>query len=241
MRAFAVVVLALGCGGSAPPPADPAAGGNTPTRTVIEDSTEDDSGDGVEIVSARGHMDPDAVAAGIAPHAAALEACYTSNLKRRQWLGGKLQLTWQITKAGDVTSVVVGDSDLGAWSIEKCLLGVARAATFAKPKGGDADFSLPFEFSAKGASVWWDEDIGIKAVGKRVDALAKCGAEGKPAAEVVITMYVGTRGKVQSAGFGSTAAVPEAWADCVAAVVEGWTLADPRGKVAKVALRYQAP
>jgi TonB family protein len=249
MRASLVVValaFALGaaCGGGGAPtkpvtePVD-----RPPTRRVIEDTSQDDddSGDGLEVVSTRGHMEPGDIEAGIAPHSAQLEACYIDKVGRRKWLGGKVQLTWQITKAGEVTSVVVADSDLGAWAIEKCLLEVARAATFAKPKGGDADFSLPLEFSAKGASVWWDEDVGVKAVGKRIDAIAKCAEGGAPADEVLITMYVGTRGKVQSVGFSSVAAVPDAWADCTAKAIESWTLADPRGKVAKLALRWRAP
>jgi TonB family protein len=240
--ALALAWAAAGCGGGGTPtrpdPKDPEP--SKAHRKVVEDSSQEDN-DGVEVVSARGHMEPDDVNAGIAPHAAALEACYVDNVRKKKWLGGKVQLTWQITKAGEVTSVVVADSDLGAWKVEKCLLEVARQATFARPKGGDADFSLPLEFTARGASVWWDEDVGVKAVGKRVDDLGKCNTDGAPADEVAITIYVGTRGKVQSVGFASAGVVPEVWADCVAKTVEAWTLADPRGKVAKMGLRYRAP
>jgi hypothetical protein len=235
------LILVAACGGGAastPPPKDldprPA------TRKVIEDDSQEPD-DGVEVVSTRGHMEPGDVEAGIAPFTADLESCYVDKVGKRKWLGGKVTLTWQITKAGEVTSVVVSDSDLGAWPMEKCLLTIARGATFAKPKGGDADFSLPFEFTAKGSSVWWEEDVGLKAIGKRVDDLAKCSKEAAPSEEVLITIYVGTRGKVQSAGFSSTAAVPDVWADCVERTITGWTLADPRGKVAKVGLRYHAP
>jgi TonB family protein len=239
-RLVPVALFLFACGGSAtPPPKDPDPTTPRTTRRVIEDDSQDDgSGDGVEVVSTRGHMEPSDVEAGMAPHNAALEECFTENLKKRKWLGGKLTLTWQITKDGQVTSVVVADSDLGAWDIEKCVLTVARGATFAKPRGGDADFSIPYEFSAKGASVWWEEDVGLKAVGKRIDQIAKCNKDGAPSDEVLITMYVGTRGKVQAAGFSSAGAVPDAWADCVEKLVTGWTLADPRGKVAKMALRY---
>jgi hypothetical protein len=236
------LILVAACGGGAtstPPPKDPD-DKPTSTRRVIEDDSQEPD-DGVEIVSTRGHMEPADVEAGIAPFASDLEACYVDKVGKRKWLGGKVTLTWQITKAGEVTSVVVSDSDLGAWPMEKCLLTIARSATFAKPKGGDADFSLPFEFTAKGSSVWWEEDVGLKAIGKRVDDLAKCGKDGTPAQEVLITIYVGTRGKVQSAGFSSAGAVPDAWGDCIEKTITGWTLADPRGKVAKVGLRYSAP
>jgi|SRR5688572_18119147 len=242
LSTVALIVGLAACGGggaSTQAPAEPTEP-TPPTRRVIEDSSQDHD-DGMEVVSTRGHMEPADVEAGIAPHSAALEACYVDGIKKRKWLGGKVQLTWQITRDGQVTQVVVADSDLGAWPIEKCLLEVARAATFAKPVGGDADFSLPLEFTARGSSVWWDEDVGVKAIGKRVDGLAKCGEAARPADEVLITLYVGTRGKVQSVGFSSTGVVPDAWAECTAKQIEAWTLADPRGKVAKVALRYHAP
>lgn len=232
-------LFVVACGGTAtPPPKDPTPP-PTSHRKVIEDtSADDDAGDGVEVVSSRGHMEPDDIEAGIAPHQEAMESCYIDNVHKKKWLGGKVTLTWQITKDGVVTGVAISESDLGNWGMEKCLLGAARAATFAKPKGGDADFSIPLEFTAKGSSVWWDEDVGIKAVGKRVDELAKCSKDGAPAQEVLITIYVGTRGKVQSVGFSSAGAIADAWGDCVQKLVDGWTLADPRGKVAKLALRY---
>jgi TonB family protein len=239
----ALLILVTACGGAATtaPPKEPDDSRPSTRKIIEDDSQEDDTGDGVEIVSTRGHMEPADIEAGIAPHTTALEDCYVDKVGKRKWLGGKVTLTWQITKAGEVTSVVVSDSDLGAWPMEKCLLEVARAATFAKPRNGDADFSLPFEFTAKGSSVWWEEDVGLKAIGKRVDDLGKCGKEAAPSDEVLITIYVGTRGKVQSAGFSSAGVVPDAWADCVEKTITGWTLADPRGKVAKVGLRYRAP
>lgn len=240
MKYASLMLIGLvACGGAAaPPPKDPTPPTTTKRKVIEDTSADDDTSDGVEVVSSRGHMEPEDIEAGLAPHQEALEACYTDHLKKRRWLGGKVTLTWQITKDGVVTAVGVSESDLGNWAIEKCLLGAARAATFAKPKGGDADFSIPLEFTAKGASVWWDEDVGIKAVGKRVDDLAKCSKDGAPAQEVLITIYVGTRGKVQSVGFSSAGAIADAWGDCVDKLVSGWTLADPRGKVAKLGLRY---
>jgi hypothetical protein len=242
--AFACVVI--GCGGGqspSPKPDKPSDGGGGNGRRIVEDTSDDDPDDGVEVVSARGRMEPDAINAAVSPRAADLEECYADRVGKRRWLGGKLELKWKITKAAQVTSVVIADSDLGAWPVEKCVLDIARQMTFGPPKGGDADFSVPLEFSAKGASVWWDEDIGVKAVGKRVDDLGKCAKStaGKvPGGEVLVTIYVGTRGKVQSVGFASPDAIPDEWADCANKTIEGWQLPDPRGKVAKLALRWRS-
>ena len=138
-------------------------------------------------------------------------------------------------------------------------------ATFAKPVGGDADFSIPLDFSAKGKSAAWDEDKGVRAVGGQLAALDTCAsaADGaKPAGhapnkrghrgatkpapgdmpdDVTVTIYVGPHGQAQSVGFSSAKApIRDAWADCAEKVAMAWRLPDPRGEVAKLAIRYRA-
>ena len=59
-----------------------------------------------------------------------------------------------------------------------------------------------------------------------------------PPSDVVVTLYVGTRGKVQSVGFASSAApLSDGWADCAAEMIQSWQLVDPRGQVAKLTYR----
>jgi hypothetical protein len=232
---WAAVALLMSCGGSekpAPAPPEPA--------ERADDEEEPD--DGVEIMSTRGRMDPADVEAGLQPHAAALEDCYKSRVGKQRWLGGKVELKWQIARDASISSVQVAWSDLGSWAVEKCLLEVSRAMTFAPPKGGDADFTVPLEFSARGSAQWWDEDRTAKVVGTKSDGLAECVADGEaPPADVSVTIYVGTRGKVQSVGFASAGLpIPDGWADCAAELVKSWQLVDPRGQVAKLTLRYNA-
>jgi len=233
--ATAILIPTGACGGSEKPaPAAP-----TPSRTYAD--TEDEPDDGLELVSARGHMDPADVTAGLAPHSAGLEDCYKSRLGKRRWLGGKVELKWEISADGVLKSAQVASSDLGAWPVEKCLLELARTMSFAKPKGGDADFTVPLEFSARGATQWWDEEQSTRAVGGHPQELAGCAGEIGDPADVVVTVYVGTRGKVQSVGFASTAQpIPDVWAECAATKVMAWQLVDPRGAVAKATFTYNA-
>jgi hypothetical protein len=230
------------CGGSPPPKPKPAeAPPPKTTRVPVEDDSEQE--EGVTIVHAHGHMEKDAVEAGIAPHKDELADCYMKKVGRRRWLGGHVKIHWDIAKDGTVTKVVLAsESDLGSWPIEKCLLEVARAATFEKPIGGDADFDLPLDFTAKGAVLPWDEDQGVKAVGKQLGKLDPCGkTEGLPD-DVVITLYVGPHGKPLSAGFSSDRSeIKDKWGDCAEKAALAWRLTDPRGTVAKVAIRYRAP
>ena len=240
------VLLSIACGacGSAPPPPPPKPAPPPPPvakRVPIEDSEPEE---GVTIVNAHGHMEKETVEAGLAPHHDELSDCYMKKVSRRRWLGGHVVIHWDIKKDGTVTAVkLMSESDLGAWPIEKCLLEVARAASFDKPVGGDADFTLPLEFSAKGATLPWTEDQALKAVGGQLVKLDDCAKRQKevPPKDVTITVYVGPHGKAQSVGFSSDRSeIDVKWADCAEKAALGWRLPDPHGMIAKLAVRYRA-
>jgi hypothetical protein len=226
-------------------------GGQKPVEPIVAEppSVEDsgDSGspsseeeDGVDIVSTRGKIDPEKVTRAIEPHAGAIEACYTDHVGRRKWLGGGVELRWDVAADGALTQVRMTHSDLGAWAIEKCLLDIARSLDLGKPKGGKAHVSAPLSFSLGSGAVQWDEDQAIRAVGGKFKELGECARTAKTAdpTNVTITIYVGTRGKVQSVGFASPSGFEDAWADCAEGRVAAWALTDPRGKVAKLSFVY---
>jgi hypothetical protein len=235
-----VLFALVACGGSKPPPPPPPKAEPPPPvakRVPIEDSEVEDSQ--VTVVNAKGHMDKAAVEAGISPHNEELTDCYMKNLKRRRWLGGHVLIHWDIKKDGTVTAVkLMSESDLGAWPIEKCLLEVARSASFDKPIGGDADFSLPLDFSAKGASLPWSEDQALRAVGGQLGKLEACDKKHARPHDVTITLYVGAHGRAQSVGFSSDSTeIDDKWAECATKAAMGWRLPDPKGIVAKLAVR----
>jgi hypothetical protein len=256
--ALSVVLAACG-GGSSAPPKQPEPQPLQRTRIPIEEPDDDVPEEGVQIQSTRGHMDRAAIDAWLEPNSAGLSDCYTSRVGKRKWLGGHVSLHWEINKAGELTSVRLAESDLGAWPVEKCLLDLARAGSFGKPKGGDADFSIPLDFSAKGSLLSWDEDQALRAVGGQLASLDECafpdtaGKKGKAVKkkpngkrvtlpdDVVITLYVGPGGKAQSVGFSSSKApIDDTWADCAEKLAMTWRLTDPRGVIAKLAVRYRA-
>jgi hypothetical protein len=235
-----VLFTVVACGGSKPPPPPPKAEpppAPVVKRIPIEDSEVEDSS--VTVVNAKGHMDKAAVEAGLSPHHDELSDCYMKNVKRRRWLGGHVLIHWDIKKDGTVTAVkLMAESDLGSWPIEKCLLEVARSASFDKPIGGDADFTLPLDFSAKGASLPWSEDQALRAVGGQLGKLEACDKKHARPHEVTITLYVGAHGRAQSVGFSSDATeIDDKWAECATKAAMGWRLPDPKGIVAKLAVR----
>jgi hypothetical protein len=238
-QAALALFLVAACGGAEKPRTidEPVEDPGPPRERPDEEEEPDD---GLELQGTRGKMDPADVEAGIAPHAAALQDCYLSRVGKQKWLGGKIELKWEIAKDGVLTSAQIAASDLGHWGVEKCMLGLARTMTFAKPKGGDADFTIPLELSARGNAEWWDEDKAAAVVSRRTGELAACAEQGLPdPTDVTVTVYVGTRGKVQAAGFSSPALIDDAWADCAHKVVMAWTLSDPKGRVAKLAFVYR--
>jgi len=231
----AAVVL-VACGGEAAHPAP------APAAPVAELDPDED----VTVTSAKGHLDPAAVEAGLAPHRAALTSCYTERVGKRRWLGGHVILRWEVAADGTVVRVLLADSDLGAWPIEKCVLDIARAATFGRPIGGAAELTLPREFSTKGQPALWDVEQSARAVGGQLVKLAAC-ARARPGTraaapdEVAITLYVGPHGRAQSVGFASaTTPLDDGWAACAEQAALAWHLPDPKGQVTKLAVRYRA-
>lgn len=250
MNRALVIALVCACGGSDKKAEEPtgddrlAIGDRDPeTREplVVEDDDEGDDGN-LQVSGLRGRLDAYDIERGVQPHAAALTACYNGQVGRQRYIGGDVELKYLVSKVGEVKQVQLAKSDLGAWHIEKCLLETARQMTFAKPKGGEAVFSLPLEFSATRSVQWLEEDVGVAQVQPFVSELRACAAEAstRNPRQVTVTVYVGPRGVVKSVGFASDAKheITDEWADCAEAKIKAWTLADPLGRIAKLAFRY---
>jgi TonB family protein len=253
MRSWVTLAIAAaGCGG-APPPAQPARPPQLHQTRTIPAAEEVEPEDGIDVVSTRGQMDTDAIVAGLEPHKQALSDCYLSRIGTQRWLGGDVSLRWEVSQTGEVIAVRLAESTLGSWAVERCLLEVARGVSFGKPRGGATDFSIPLAFTAKGRVAIWDEDQSLRAVGGQLAMLDECAKPAprkpRPTAprlptprpdDVTITLYVGAQGKAQSVGFASPSwELDDTWAECAEKVALAWRLPDPRGRIAKLAVRYR--
>jgi hypothetical protein len=175
----------------------------------------------------------------------AVQDCYVGGVGKLRYVGGQIELKFRINRDGTVKHVHVARGTLGAWPVEKCILEVAQAMSFAKPKGGEAVFSFPIEFPARGKTVAMDDGLAASDLGPKLPELAECveAAEGASVPTVAVTLYVGPKGQVTMVGFSSDgdAPIPAAWADCAAELVRAWKLTDPRGTVAKTTVSWSAP
>ncbi|HET7503237.1 MAG TPA: AgmX/PglI C-terminal domain-containing protein [Kofleriaceae bacterium] len=241
---IAAIGAAVACGGGAPRDPGPRVSPVPLTRVAVDDREPDDD---VQVVHGKGHLEPAAVEAGLRPHRDALTRCYTEKVGRRRWLAGHVVLRWDVAADGTVARVLLAESDLGAWPIERCLLDVARRATFGKPVGGDAELTLPLDLAPPGkpaAPVVWDAEQSARAIGPQLGKLDAC-ARGKLAAptDVAITLHVAPRGHPESIGFASpTSVLDDAWAECAEKAALDWHLPDPRspaGQMTRLAVRYR--
>jgi hypothetical protein len=233
---------AAGCGGKSDGAREPAAeddDGPSGRRGQAPDIGEDEPDDGLQVEGLRGRIDTYDIQQGVEPHAQAIDDCFTKNRGKRRWLGGQIELAFVVGAEGAVQTVHMSQSNLGAWPVERCLLEVARGMTFVKPKGGPtAEFTLPLGFSSRTPPDEWDGARGASEVATQEAGLAACGEAGVVPASAVITLYVGTRGQVQSVGFAASAPVDEAWATCAEQAILGWALSDPQGRIVRTSFTY---
>src|SRR5438067_1052220 len=95
-----LLVLLAACGGSSGPAkvaTDPA-----PHRDPVDHVEPSDGDDGVDVVSTRGHLDPSEVDDALEPHEQALQDCYLSQVGTRKWLGGHVELHWDVGGDGAI-------------------------------------------------------------------------------------------------------------------------------------------
>jgi TonB family protein len=252
-----IVSLVLGlvaCGGSEKKVESPAddepeivQDDEAPTRhhsSVPEmgDDDDDDDGEGMAISGLKGHLDPYDIQNGVKPHSTALARCFEGVAKKEHYLGGEVVLSFTVARDGSVKSVQASRSSVGSWQVENCLLTESQSMSFKKPKGGEADFTLPLDFDARRPANWWPEEKAEEEVANRPAELRDCRKEAgvKDPQNVWVTLYLGNRGVVKSVGFASPhkRGIDPLWAECAVGKITAWTLNDPRGKVAKLGFRY---
>lgn len=237
-----LVAALVGCGGSGPRQVEEP----KPEPVVAEPEEDDDEEepDDIEVEGLLGTLDVADIQPVIDRHARKLVACHRDHIGALRYVGGKVELKFRVARDGTVRRVQVASGDLGAWPVEKCVLGVARQMTFPPPRGGEAEFSFPIDFPAQGRVVRLDELSATAELGARLGDLDACAAEAgvPPPREVQVTVYVAVGGAVTSAGFATTSDEPfdDAWGDCAVGRLMALRLSDPRGQVWKASSWYGA-
>jgi hypothetical protein len=233
----AIGFMALACGG-APKKEGPTAPKEARPARETQRPAEPQEDEELEVEGLLGTLEMSEVQPLLSRHESRLIACYEKQPGLPPYVGGQVELKFRVNRDGSLKHVQIGNGDLGAWPVEKCLLGVARSLTFPKPRGGEAEFRFPLEFSGRGSVAVMNEDQARRELSGKFRELAKCDVSG---VEAQVTVYIGAHGAVTSAGLTSLGQEPfsDEWADCAVDKAMSWTLSDPRGRIVKASTVYR--
>lgn len=168
--------------------------------------------------------------------------CVADGASRVSELGGHFSVSLRIDREGNVRWAYLNESTLGDRATERCVLELARRATWPKPLSGEGLAKRRFDVDPGEAPVEWKAEKVKNVRSHLARAVAKCTHDAKPQAakngekvgRFVATAYVGPNGKVKSAGVAPPSAEGEDAADCVAEAVQGLKLRSPGRRAAKV-------
>ncbi len=239
--------ILVACGGGGQKRAEEPQGERLRTRVPIEPDDGDDSGaDDVQVEGLMGHIDRHDIQPVIERSWDRVQSCYSGGIGKKRYVGGLVELKFRVARDGTVKRVHVARGTLGSWPVEKCVLELARAMSFPKPKGGEAEFSFPIDFPSRGRTIAMDDARVSTELPPKLAKLTKCSEDAADAEQPVpgridVTLYVGPGGAVTSAGFATEDSedIPDAWADCAHAEATTWKLTDPRGTVWKATATWE--
>jgi hypothetical protein len=114
-------------------------GGERAVKGIVKDSAP---------VDVDGSLDPSVIAREIRGRLGAIKACYEAGLKRNPNIGGKLQLRFEISSVGKVTSADIENDSMHDDEVASCIKSRVMTWRFPAPAGGSVQFSYPFIFQA---------------------------------------------------------------------------------------------
>jgi hypothetical protein len=230
-----VVALVAGCSHAPPPKQEPQA---APVAAQPAPAPKPDADEQMQVSGTLGTLDDEQIAGPIQRRWDDITNCFTEGKAKLSYLGGRVELKFRVTRAGDPKAVYVSASNIGNWQVERCILTIGKELHFSKPKGGgEAEFTYPIEFRGKGTVATWDESrvaplLRKPRPRKDVSECKQRAQNGLPPT-LTMTLYVAPGGKVTSAGLAADAPIDDQFGSCLVTKAQLWKLEDPLGKIAK--------
>ena len=113
--------------------------GERAVKGIVKDTTPTD---------VDGSLDPSIIAKEIRSRLGAIKACYEAGLKRNPNIGGKVQLRFEVSSVGKVTSADIENDTMHDDEVAGCIKSRVMTWRFPAPAGGSVQFSYPFIFQA---------------------------------------------------------------------------------------------
>lgn len=191
--------------------------------------------DGLRVSGTLGHLDQEDVDEQLRGGLPEINRCYTEALRRRWFLGGRMELRLRVARDGRVREAAVVQSSLGCYDLERCILAVAEKLRFPPPQGGEAEISYPVAFPQRTNVPDWPQDRVAAQMARRRTELSLCRARqrGEPPPELRVTMYIGPGGRVASAGLSADGPISAQLGACLVARALTWRFEDPLGQLVK--------
>ena len=222
------VVALASCGKPARVAAPAPVADEGPSRAPYEATPPEDE---FEVISGVGTLSSEQVLAAVEPHVSEITACVYAHSDAAPWLGGDIEVQWEVAPTGDVTTAILRKSTLGSWAAEACIVTLAAQLSFPKPKGGPATVALPMEIPPVKRPLSLDP---LRVRGALIPGLIKLQKACGEHADITATAYVGERGQVLSVGFARAQPIDVTWADCAAAEITTWVISANRGYTSKI-------
>jgi hypothetical protein len=206
----------------APAPARPYRPGETPVGLGHEKDED------VELDFSQGYLNQGDVSATMEQHTAQLTSCYERAGGAAKFAGGVVKLRFLVGPDGVVHDVLVIDTEIGNYPVERCLVVEGRKIPFPKPGGGsgaDFEYSLEFRSSKQTHVVDWQKDVLRKRVVAKLPSLVRCGNPGVGDRPVAAVAYISPRGYIVSVGLASAGQLDTMAAMCVVEEIHKWRFA----------------
>lgn len=154
----------------------------------------------------------------LAEHMEDVRACYDRAGRARKYAAGKVTLRFAVDGAGRPSEVLVIDTELGNYEVERCLVEVARRIKFPPPGGNKGTtFEYGVEFRSTGEMAVQDLDASLKVERDLASflhqATGPCGVVAPGGASAVF--YIEPTGQVGSVGLAADSTLDEQAASCL--------------------------
>jgi TonB family protein len=184
-----------------------------------------DPSPGMTVDNELGVLDTEEVDATLKQHFDEIRGCYHRAGKAQRYAGGRVMLRFLVGGDGIAQDVLVVESSLGNYDVERCLVEVGRRISFHAPAGHKATtFEYPVEFRSTNQVAVLDVD-GMKLdhdLSVFLPQLAACGQ--LSALDASAMMYIEPNGFPGSVGLAAGTTLDEDVADCMVQTIRGWKM-----------------
>jgi TonB family protein len=172
-----------------------------------------------------GVVDSADVEATIEEHFDEVRSCYHRAGKAQRYAGGRVVLRFKLAGDGRAEDVLVVESNLGNYDVERCLVEVGRQLVFDAPIGNKATtFDYPVDFRSTQQLQVLDID-GMKIdhdVASFRPQLAACGQVAKEGAMAIL--YIEPNGFPGSVGLAASSEIDEDVGECIVKTIRHWRM-----------------